>query len=284
MRNAKLHSIVFGTDSIEIQFERFFSVDSPKAIKAAEYDYLNAINYMAPADSAGVGNLCSHYSDVCKDLCLGRESGQAAMVSRITGTNVTRESRERKARYFMQERKAYMCEMAFHVARNIRTAKRLRLTLAVRPNGSTDIAYEGIRFFVSPEFAALLSDISGLTIESGLHTIFSLFPMIQFLDYTKNPNRMSRVLPANYDLTFSRSEKNHDIALQLLTAGINVAVPFAFGLPHTWHGFTVIDGDKHDLRFLDPKTGVVVGLSPKGNKAKRDKRGFILRDYTMTAA
>ena len=37
----------------------FFSLDSPKAIKAQAYGYLNAINYMAPASTAGVGNLLS---------------------------------------------------------------------------------------------------------------------------------------------------------------------------------------------------------------------------------
>ena len=67
---------------VAVQFERFFSMDSAKAIKAQEYGYLNAINYMAPHKSAGVGNLCSHASPVCIELCLGLESGQASMVSR----------------------------------------------------------------------------------------------------------------------------------------------------------------------------------------------------------
>ena len=29
-------------------FPRFFSVDSPKAVKAQKYGWLNAINYMSP--------------------------------------------------------------------------------------------------------------------------------------------------------------------------------------------------------------------------------------------
>jgi hypothetical protein len=33
-------------------------------------------------------------------------------------------------------------------------------------------------------------------------------------------------------------------------------------LPSTYKGYTVIDGDKDDLRFLDPK-GVIVGLRYK---------------------
>lgn len=261
----------------KVQFERFFSVDSPKAIKAAKLNYLNAINYMAPHTSAGVGNLCSHASPACILLCLGRESGQAAIITKATGTNNTRQSRERKARYFMSDRKAYMREMLLHIARCQRTARRKGMTLAVRPNGSSDIAYEGVRVIVDKAFAAELSRVSGLSVEPGIHTIFSAYPTIQFLDYTKNPLRLGRALPANYHLTFSRSETNEATAVAMLAAGHNVAAVFANGLPATWHGYRVIDGDEHDLRFLDPRGGVVVGLSPKGHKAKRDAMGFVIR-------
>jgi len=264
--------------SLDVRFERFFSVDSPKAIKAAKFGYLNAINYMAPYDSAGVGNLCPDATEGCRNLCLGRESGQAAMVSRATGTNGVRDSRERKARYFMAERQSFMAEMLLHVARNARLAQRLGLTLAVRPNGSTDVAWEGIRLFVTPEFAAQLSRISGLAVTSGLHSLFTAFPTIQFLDYTKSARRMKRQLPANYDLTFSRSETNEADCLEVLASGRNVAIVFGGGLPATWRGYPVINGDEHDLRHLDPR-GVVVGLTPKGLKAKRDTSGFVLRGW-----
>ena len=266
-----------------MQFPRFFSFDSPKAIKAKKYRYLNAINYMAPHKSAGVGNLCSHASIGCINLCLGRESGQASMVSANTNwTNAVRDSRERKARYFMKQRQAYMAEMAVHVAAAVRTAKRKRIKLAVRPNGATDVAYEAIRFHVTAELAAKLQSIVGRKhakqITTGIHTVLTLFPFVQFLDYTKNPNRLRRALPSNYDLTFSLSESNLHDALDVLASGKNVAVVFADGLPESWHGYRVINGDLHDLRHLDPK-GVVVGLSPKGNKAKRDQSGFVQRDY-----
>ena len=48
-----------------------------------------------------------------------------------------------------------------------------------------------------------------------------------------------------------------------------------------YRGFTVIDGDQHDLRHLDASGGerksLIVALSPKGNKAKRDASGFVVR-------
>ena len=56
--------------------------------------------------------------------------------------------------------------------------------------------------------------------------------------------------------------------------GMNVAAVFREYIPATWNGFTVVDGDENDLRFLDPQ-GVIVGLVEKG-KAKQDSSGFVL--------
>jgi hypothetical protein len=170
-----------------------------------------------------------------------------------------------------------MTEMLRHIAKLDRYSKRKKLRLAVRPNGSTDIAYESIRVMVTFERARELSKITAREIPVGVHTIFSAFPWIQFVDYTKNPHRFARILPKNYSLTFSRSETNDSQAIELLNRGVNVAVVFANVLPKRWNGFRVINGDSHDLRHLDPKGGVVIGLLPKGRKAKRDTSGFVVR-------
>ena len=192
-----------------------------------------------------------------------------------------------KAQFFMQERQAFLNEMVQHIARLIRKATRLGLTACVRPNGSTDIAWEGIRVQVTEETAAAvnkaLTGTDCAPIAAGWHaSIVAMFPTVQFVDYTKNPFRMRRALPANYHLTFSRAENNEAEALAVLRSGKNVAVVFAGGLPETFHGFRVVDGDKHDLRHLDPRGnastgGYVIGLTPKGNKAKRDTSGFVYR-------
>jgi hypothetical protein len=85
-------------------------------------------------------------------------------------------------------------------------------------------------------------------------------------------------MPENYRLTFSRSEKNEDIADGFIKRGGNVAVVFSTrkgrALPDTYLGAPVIDGDEHDLRFLDPR-GVVVGLRAKG-KAKTSRSDFVV--------
>lgn len=266
------------------QFPRFFSLDSAKAVKATAFGYLNAINYMAPASTAGVGNLCPKASAGCATLCLGLWSGQASMVrnqrSDKPQRNPVRESRERKARYFMRDRQAYLLEMSRHIARHYAQACSQGLTLCVRPNGSSDIAYEGLHFQVSPELAGELARTCSQPIVPGRHTIFSLFPFVQFVDYTKLAGRFDRQLPSNYHLTFSRSEDNETEARALLARGVNVAIVFSGPLPRKWYFHRVIDGDKHDLRHLDPRSsrgGVVVGLSPKGARAKRDTSGFVVR-------
>jgi hypothetical protein len=68
-------------------------------------------------------------------------------------------------------------------------------------------------------------------------------------------------------------------AAALLKEGKNVAVVFSTkkgeNLPETWKGYNVVDGDKDDLRFLDPSNSIV-GLRSKG-KAKNDKTGFVIQ-------
>ena len=108
-------------------------------------------------------------------------------------------------------------------------------------------------------------------------TLPGLFPEVQFVEYTKDFKRLGKAAP-NVHQTFSFSGENHSACDAALAAGHNVAVVFGNGLPKTWQGYPVIDGDKHDLRHLDPK-GVVVGLTPKGAKAKRSTNGFVVRDY-----
>ena len=104
----------------------------------------------------------------------------------------------------------------------------------------------------------------------------ALFPHIQFLDYTKSVKRCAKVLPVNYDLTLSRSEKNENESVALAKSGkVRVAVVFDT-IPEHWHGLKVISGDNHDLRHLDP-LGVIIGLEPKGWTAKRDQGGFVVR-------
>jgi hypothetical protein len=244
-----------------LQFKRLFSVDSAKAAKADRYGYLNGINYMAAHQTAGVGNLCASASPGCVALCLGLYSGQAAMVADLEhGTNSVRESRIRKARYFARDVQAFLDEACQHIEALQRRAAKLGKSLCIRLNGSTDIPYERIKIK-----------------SRGNRNVYDVFPSVQFVDYTKRFERLGHV-PANLHLTFSRSETNECFAKLALKRGHNVAVVFAGAMPTEYLGAPVIGGDEHDLRHLDPRGGYVVGLSPKGSKAKRDQSGFVVRN------
>jgi len=246
-----------------LRFPRFFSIDDGKAKKAQAFGWLNAINYMAPHTSAGVGNLCPFSSAGCRALCLGTESGQAAMRKEGEDNSVTL-SRKAKARFYIRERQAFLAELLHHIARLCVRARREGKRPCVRLNGATDIAWER-------------ATVAGIG-------IMARFADVQFVDYTKSPARMLAFcrgeLPVNYHLTFSRSEDNEDECKHILRAGGNVAVVFAGRKPKRYLGAVVVDGDTHDLRHLDRKgrgCGRVIALSPKGHKAKRDASGFVVR-------
>ncbi len=122
----------------------------------------------------------------------------------------------------------------------------------------------GMKFAVRPN---LLSDQPKLA-----HMLAKTHPMVQFYDYTKLPKPATRVLP-NYHLTYSVSERTTRADLwHCLHNDINLAVVVALRkgapLPKTFtvmgYPLSVIDGDKDDLRFLDPK-GCVVMLRWKGS-------------------
>ena len=260
-----------------------WSSDNPKAEKARKYGALNAIMYLAPAEVAGAGNLCPNASEGCKAACLAMYSGQAAVVRNSDDPTVlsnVRTARIAKSRAFMWDRVAFMRAAALQLALQYRRARKAGLELIARPNGGTDIAFEAVSVDVDAKLAVRLSRITGKDIAARRYpSLFALFPFVQFNDYTKTPKRMRRFLsgamPSNYHLTFSRAEDNASAVNDVIAAGGNVAVVFD-RLPNTWGGVRVIDGDTHDLRCTDP-CGVIVGLTPKGRKAKRDKSGFIIR-------
>jgi hypothetical protein len=177
----------------------------------------------------------------------------------------------------MKDRQGYLWDVALATALAYKKARKLKLKLCARANGSTDISFEGLGLYIDEKQARILSKHCGRNIKAGQYaSLFHLFSFVRWVDYTKNSARLYRALPSNYSLTLSYSGSNQADCLKALKAGHNVAVVFGDGLPSHWQGFPVINGDSHDLRHLDPK-GVVVGLSPKGKKAKTDRdSGFVV--------
>lgn len=229
-----------------------FTIGNPKTAKGEARGYLTAVLHLAPADVAGVGNMCARSTAGCRAMCLNT-AGRGGIFKAGATTNAVQEARKRRTRQYMADPEHFACELACDIIHLRDKAKRMGLTLVVRVNGTSD----------QPRLARRMA---------------LAFPDVQFYDYTKIPNAWTRTMP-NYHLTFSRSESNGVEVFNALAEGMNVAVVFSTkrgaALPARWGGYNVVDGDKTDLRFLDPR-GVVVGLRAKG-RARRDTSGFVVR-------
>lgn len=233
---------------------KLLTVDNAKTSKGESLGFLTGILYLAPSSLSG-RNVCSHASQGCIDSCLF-SAGMGAF------SNV-QDARIAKTRAFFANPKGFVEDLAKDIEALARKAAKLGFEPCVRLNGTSDLPWE---------------NLGG---EAGV-CLARRFPGIRFYDYTKNPARIRAFLagrmPENYFLTFSRSECNGEVALELAKAGANVAVVFSTkkgeDLPKEWAGRPVIDGDLHDLRFLDGR-GRVVGLRAKG-QAKKDESGFVV--------
>jgi len=161
--------------------------------------------------------------------------------------NPIHKARLNRTNFFFNDRSAFLKQLTKEIKSAINSAQRKGLKATFRLNGTSDIRWEN-------------------------YGIIQKFSDHVFYDYTKIYNRKN--IPSNYHLTFSRAESNHKETLSALVNGLNVAAVFRNELPKTYLNKKVINGDKHDLRFLDPKH-CIVGLIAKG-KAKKDLSGFVI--------
>lgn len=232
-----------------------------KTIKGQKVGYITGVLYLAPYDVSGF-NVCA-MSELagCRETCLfvqGR-AGISAGSKTFTApnglvykdNNIIR-ARIKRTEMFHRNREAFLTQMEKEINALIRKGKRVNLIPTVRLNGTSDIRWENIKF------------------ENG-DTLFTRFPEIQFYDYTKINNRKN--IPSNYHLSWSYSAANPRYT-KGMPNNMNAVAVFNGGLPETFLGKKVVDGDENDLRFLDEK-GIVVGLKAKGS-AKKDTSGFVV--------
>lgn len=228
-----------------------FTLGNPKTAKGEAAGYLTAVLHLAPARSSGVGNVCAKASPGCIATCLNT-AGRGGIFAKGATTNAIQEARKRRTLAYFADPQAFEQELCEEIRKLRIKAKRMGLILAVRINGT--------------------SDLPGLAMR-----IAAKFPGVPFYDYSKLPVwKLGK--PQNLHYTFSRSECNAGDVLDSMNAGLNIAVVFSTRrgqpLPASYLGRPVIDGDKHDLRFLDPQ-GVIVGLRAKG-RARKDRSGFVV--------
>lgn len=217
-----------------------------KTVKGESLGVLTGICYLAPASESGVMNVCTFATKGCIKACL-YDSGRSKIFPEI------KRARIGKTVWLWEDRESFLNALRRDIKALIREAEREGLKPAVRFNGTSDLPW------VSMQMARE-------------------FPSVMFYDYTKLPKSWLRTR-YNYSLTFSYSGENLSECLEALAHGVNVSVVFdtkrSGKLPTEWMGYRVIDGDMHDVRFLDPK-GVIVGLRAKG-EAKKVASSFVVQ-------
>ncbi len=226
-----------------------FKSGNPKTDKNQSVEGLENIVVLhlnlAPSDLSGY-NVCPMASMGCKKACLHTAGNPVFQAQKDKG-------RINRARYYMQDRANFMKQLVRELENFVKWCKKNNKIGVVRLNTTSDISWE-------------------------IYNLFERFPTLQFYDYTKIQKRAMKFArgeyPPNYHLTYSLNEDNYNKAIEVLKNGGNVAVVFRKDLPQTFNGYKVINGDEHDLRYLDEKN-VVVGLKAKG-KAKKDTSGFVM--------
>lgn len=228
---------------------KLLNAGNAKTRKGEKLGYITYGIHLAPYNLSGF-NVCKCASKGCAAACLNT-AGRGAM-------NSVQTARINKTKFFFEDKKGFLTQLHKEITAAIKSAARKGLTPCFRLNLTSDLPWESIK-------------------HEG-KSMMEHFPDVQFYDYTKIPDRMTRFMhglfPANYQLTFSRSEGNDESVKNVLAYHGNVAAVFRGKLPKTWNGAKVIDGDESDVRFLDPK-GCVVGLVEKG-LAKKDETGFVI--------
>jgi hypothetical protein len=188
---------------------------------------------LAPAKGSGF-NVCRYATPICTASCVAHSGN--GMYPKI------KDARAMKTQFLAKDPCAFVTLIVSEIDKFVKKHGKV----AVRLNTFSDIPWESI---FPPLFTRWNDDVT-------------------FYDYTKWPVS-ARPASDNYDLTRSASERtsNKEIT-EWLEAGERVAVCIDIkrkdDAPDTFLGFPVVDGDKHDARFSEPK-GTVVLLRPKGS-------------------
>lgn len=118
-----------------------------------------------------------------------------------------------------------------------------------------------------------LDGTSQINIEEQAPWILDMHPDVIFQDYLKGPYKTGWTR-ANRYVVSSGTERDTEVTIRHRNNVVfPVNVPKDAPLPRMFMGRLVVDGDKHDLRFLDHQYDRAVLVRMKGNT--KDVHGFI---------
>ena len=254
------------------------TIGNPKTLKSAKLGYLTAVLHLSPSDSSGFQVCPAAAMANCIDPCL-TTAGRGGIAKDnatfnphgvVLPDNAVQRARIRRTRLFFTDRAEFMRLLALDIAKAEHYAASFGLTLVVRPNGTSDIAWENV--------------------PCGDHaSLFAAFPHLQFYDYTKiaTRTRTTRMI-ANYFLALSYSGASAAYLKSLSKGDTSAPLAVVFStkkgepLPLEFLGREVVNGDDHDLIFLHGPN-VIIGLIAKG-RARRDTSGFVVQTSTIREA
>ena len=255
-------------------FKKLLNVDAnAKTVKGQKHGYMTAVLYLAPFKLSGI-NVCPFAEQAgCHAACLNT-AGRGGIASKRFRTpvglmpdNACQRARIARTRFFHEDPDAFMALLVKEIESFTRSAERKGLIPVVRLNGTSDIVWERVPLRQAYPVKAFGA------------TIFDVFPDLQFYDYTKIWKRFERPLPDNYHLCLSYSAASRKYADQCKRTrdehGASLIVVVRDAATRDMHvELGGIDGDAHDLRFLDP-AGSMVYLKAKG-AARKDRTGFVI--------
>lgn len=260
---------------------------NPKTEKSKVQTY---ILHLAPADISGV-NVCPGAGN-CKRICLHFAGNPIYMTSkqkcRIRRTLAYSADPQRFARLIV-------CSILDKINKNHLEP------IALRLNGTSDIAWENVDFNITPDFAAFCRIKFGHELPIGRRNIFEVFNYlmednpsvsVKFYDYTKIRRNWTECKRLGYHLTFSydgsNNKRNLAICHDALKHGVNVAAAFNLRkgqqLPPVAYianrSFKVYDADLSDFRPDDPQGCHIAGLRfklPRGiSYTEAEKMAFCI--------
>lgn len=254
---------------------KLLNIDAnPKTKKGIKLGYQTAVLYLAPYTTSG-HNVCPMAERAgCWRTCLNT-AGRGGMP--IGGkfispggielpNNAIQHARIARTKMWIENKGEFLDKLEHELTLHIAGAKRKGLTPTVRLNGTSDIMWENVRTRWGMPF-------------------MDMFPDVQFYDYTKIPKRLyNKTRQSNYYLCLSGSHADEKYLKQcdqaerdghstVWVARDQHKKDILMGLA-TDLGYPAVDGDEHDLRFLDPP-GARVVLKAKGS-AKKETNGFVL--------
>jgi hypothetical protein len=237
-------------------FSSLITHPTANAKLAKSEGYYNCGISLAQDKTAGLKSVCPSSTPGCRNSCLGK-FGRAEFTPKIP------EARINRTKLLLNDTALFweLLEPELHAVD--RKAEKLGVQVAFRPNILSDWPWH-----------------------KKFPQLFELFPHWNIYGYSKvrgyAKDYLAGKMPSNYYLTFSYNERlSLDEVKSFLNDGLNVSVPFYDKkelrprIPRRqWRNLPVVDGDKTDLRFLDPPKKII-GLKVKLPKSKQKARDVI---------